>query len=131
MRFLLIVAAVLGAATPAYAGPEIHVRIASVDDAAERASHVDAVKRSLRDVSAHSIDVVVSKLVVARNGQVIAKIDVVLSNAGGIRAIASGSATFVARKHQLKNPSALRREALDCALEAVQKKFRATTRPVS
>jgi hypothetical protein len=132
MRFLLIVATVLAAAsTPAYASPEIHVRIATVRDAAERAAHVDLVKRSLRDLRAHSIDVVVSKLVVGANGEVTAKIEVVLSNVGGIRSIASGTAAFVAPKRQLRDASSLRREALGHALEALRRQMQSQARPVS
>ena len=132
MRFLLIVATVLAAAsTPAYASPEIHVRIATGGDAAERAAQVELVKRSLRDVRAHSIDVVVSKLVVGANGEVTAKIDIVLSNAAGIRSIASGTAAFVAPKRQLRDASGLRREALAHALEAVRRKVQLPSRPVS
>ena len=132
MRFLLIVATVLGAAsTPAYASPEIHVRIATVGDAAERAAHVELVKRSLRDVRVQSIDVVVSKLVVAANGEVSAKIDVVLSNAGGIRSVMSGTAAFVAPKRQLRDACGLRREALGHALAALRRKAQLPSRPVS
>lgn len=120
LRVLLIVAAML-AGTTAHASPEIHVRIANVDDAAERAAHVELVKRSLRDLNARSIDVSVSKLVIAANGQVHAKIEVVLSNAGGMRSIASGSAVFIAPKHQLRNVVALRREALGYALRALRR----------
>jgi len=129
MRFLLI-AALLAVSTSAYASPEIHVRITSVADAAERASYVDLVKRSLRAVEANTIDVVVSKLVIAANGEVSAKVEVVLSTSGGIRSIASGSAAFVAPRHQLKNPPALRREVLGHALEAVHKRVR-SNRPVA
>jgi hypothetical protein len=132
MRFLLIVATVLAAAsTPAYASPEIHVRIATGGDAAERAAHVELVKRSLRDLRAHSIDVVVSKLVVAANGEVTARIDIVLSTAGGIRSIASGTAAFVAPKRQLRDAMGLRREALAHALAALRRKVQITSRPVS
>ena len=100
------------------------MRIATVTDAAERAAHVELVKRSLRDVRAHSIDVVVTKLVVAANGEVSAKIDIVLSTAGGMRSLASGTAAFVAQKHQLRNSSGLRREALGHALEALRRRVR-------
>jgi hypothetical protein len=132
MRFFLIVATVLAAAsTQAYASPEIHVRIANVADAAERSAHVELVKRSLRDLNVHAIDVVVSKLVVAANGQVSAKIDVVLSNAGGMRSMASGTAAFVAPKRQLRDACGLRREALGHALEAIRKRVKTTARPVS
>ena len=99
-------------------------------DAAERAAYVECVKRSLRTVEAHAIDVVVSKLAVAANGEVTAKVDIVVSAASGIRSMASGSAAFVAPKHQLKNAPALRREALDHALAAVSKRVR-TSRPVA
>lgn len=132
MRFLLMVATVVAAAsTPADASPEIHVRIATVSDAAERAAHVALVKRSLRDLRAHSIDVVVSKLVVAANGEVSAKIDIVLSNAGGMRSIASGTAAFIAPKRQLRDASGLRKEALGHALEAVRRRVQLQNRPVS
>lgn len=124
-------AAMLAVSTPAYASPEIHVRIASVTDAAERASYVDLVKRSLRAVEAHAIDVVVSKLVVAANGEVIAKVDIVVSAPSGIRSMASGSAAFVAPKHQLRNAPALRREALGHALEAVHRRVRSSNRAIA
>lgn len=124
-------AAMLAVSTPAYASPEIHVRIASVTDAAERASYVDLVKRSLRAVEAHAIDVVVSKLVVAANGEVIAKVDIVVSAPSGIRSMASGSAAFVAPKHQLRNVPALRREALGHALEAVHRRVRSSNRAIA
>ena len=124
-------AALLAVSTSAYASPQIHVRIASVTDAAERAAYVEVVKRSLRTLEAHTIDVVVSKLVIAANGEVSAKIEVVLSTAAGIRSIASGSAVFVAPRHQLKNAPALRREALDHALDAVNKRVRSSSRPVA
>ncbi|MDQ3338484.1 MAG: hypothetical protein M4D80_25230 [Myxococcota bacterium] len=131
MRIFLIVATVLAAvSTPTYASPEIHVRVANVSDAAEHAAHVELVKRSLRDLNVHAIDVVVTKLAVAANGQVSAKIDVVLSNAGGMRSMASGSAAFVAPKRQLRDACGLRREVLAHALQAVRKRFK-TTRPVS
>ena len=107
------------------------MRIASVTDAAERASYVEVVKRSLRTVEAKAIDVVVSKLVIAANGEVSAKVEVVLSTTGGIRSIASGSAAFVAPKHQLENAPALRREALGHALEAVHRRVRSSNRPVA
>ena len=123
MRFLLM-AALLAVSTSAYASPEIHVRIASVADAAERASYVEVVKRSLRTLEAASIDVVVSKLAIAANGEVSAKIEVVLSTAAGMRSIASGSAAFVAPRHQLRNAPALRREALGHALDAVHRRCR-------
>ena len=102
-----------------------------MSDAAERAAHVALVKRSLQGLRAHSIDVVVSKLVVGANGQVTAKIDVVLSNAGGIRSIASGTAAFVAPKRQLRDASGLRREALNHALEALRRQMQSQLRPVS
>ena len=121
MRVLLIVAMALGVST-AHAAPEIHVRIASVTDAAERAAHVELVKRSLRDLNARTIDVIVSKLVIAANGDVTAKIEVVLSNSGGMRSVATGSAAFTAPKHQLRNAVALRREALGYALKALRQR---------
>ena len=125
MRALVLAAAiVLGTAT-GDAAPAVHVRIASVTDAAERASHVELVKRSLAALDAHAIDVVVSRLVVADSGAVSAKIDVVLSSAGGMRSIASGTAAFRAPRHRLRDAGALRREALGHALEALHRRVRA------
>lgn len=131
MRCFLIWATVLTLNTTAVASPEINVRIASVTDAAERTAHVALVKRSLRALQAHSIDVVVSKLVVLANGEVSVKIDVVLSGGGGIRSIASGTASFVAPRHQLRNQAALRKEALGHALEALHRKVRLSPKPLT
>ena len=131
MRFILLAATVLALHTTAAAGPEIHVRVATVADATERAAHIELVKQSLRAVEARTIDVVVSKLVVLANGTVSAKIEIVLSGSDGIRSMASGIATFVAPKHQLKNQAALRKEALDCALKALHQRFRSASKPVS
>lgn len=127
MRWLIVA---LLLSTPAGAAPRIHVRIASVLDAAERGRHVELVKRSLGVLDAHAIDVVVSKLVVAANGAVTAKVDVVLSGARGIRSIASGTAAFTAPRHRLRDAAALRREALGHALEALHRRVRAL-RPTS
>ena len=107
------------------------MRIANVSDASERSAHVELVKRSLRDVNVHAIDVVVSKLAVAANGEVSAKIDVVLSNAGGIRSMASGTAAFVAPKRQLRDACGLRREVLGHALDALRRQMKSARRPVS
>lgn len=127
MRVLLIACALL-AASAAHAAPKIHVRIASVTDATERASHVELVKRALRDLNARSIDVLVSKLAIAANGEVVAKIEVVLSSGSGMRSIATGSAAFTAAKHQ-RDARALRREALGHALRALRQ--RVANRPVT
>ena len=130
MRFFLILTTVLALHTTAEAGPKIHVRVATVADATERAAHIELVKQSLRAVDAQTIDVVVSKLVVLANGRVSAKIDIVLSGSGGIRSMASGTAAFVAPRHQLGNRAALRTEALGCALEALHRRVR-MSKPVS
>ena len=124
MRLLLIAATLLALHTPAVAGPEIHVRIASVTDAAERAAHVALVKKSLAALEAKAIDVVVTKLVVLASGEVSARIEVVLSTPGGMRSIASGTAKFIATKEQLRNHSALRKEALNYALDALHRRVR-------
>lgn len=128
MRFLLIVATLLALSTRAQATPEIHVRIASVTDATERESHVALVKRSLCTLEAQVVDVVVSKLVVLANGEVSAKIDVVLSNRGGMKSIASSTAAFVAHKSQLRDQAALRREVLGYALASLQQRVRVASR---
>lgn len=126
MRLLLIAATLLSLHTTALAGPEIHVRIASVTDAAERAAHVALVKKSLGALDAQAIDVVVTKLVVLATGEVSARIEVVLSTAGGMRSVAAGTATFIATKQQLRNQAALRKEALDYALAALHRRVRSS-----
>lgn len=120
----LTVATVLAISAPALATPEIHVRLTGVSDPTERANHVALVKRSLRDLDVRSIDVVVSKLVVRTNGDVNAKVDVVLSDAGGMRSIASGTAAFTATKHELRDARALRRDALRHALATLHRRLR-------
>jgi hypothetical protein len=130
MRCLLILTTVLALHTTALAAPEINVRIASVTDARERSAHTELVKRSLRALEARTIDVAV-KIVVLANGQVSAKVDLVLSGSGGIRSIASGTSAFIAPRSQLRNQAALRKEALDHALAALHRKVRLSAKPLT
>lgn len=127
MRFLLI--ALLALSTTAQA--EVNVRIAGVTDAAEKAAHVELVKRSLRVLDAPTVDVVVKKLDIRANGEVTAVVEAVLSGSGGIKSIVSGKASFVAQRRQLGNPAQLRKEALGYACEALFRKVRSSSVPVS
>jgi hypothetical protein len=127
MRFFLI--ALLALSTTAQA--EVNVRIASITDAAEKAAHVDLVKRSLRALDVPTVDVVVTKLDVRANGEVTASVEAVLSGSGGIKSMVQGKASFIAPKQQLRNQAQLRKEALGYAVEALYRKVRASTKPVS
>jgi hypothetical protein len=127
MRFLLIAMLVLSTTAQA----EVNVRIASVADAAEKAAHVELVKRSLRALDVPTVDVVVKKLDVGANGEVTANVEAVLSGSGGIKSIVSGTASFVAPKRQLRNQAQLRKEALGYAVEALYRKVRSSAKPVS
>jgi hypothetical protein len=107
-----------------------------IDDA-ERATHTDAIRRAMREAvrDAKSVDVSVSKLsVTVADDKVLvtAEIKVVVSNEGQIRSLGSGSATFAIAKRTYRPERAreLRSQALQDALEAVQRRLRAS-RPVA
>lgn len=127
MRAISIAAALLALATSAAAAPAVHVRIACALDAAEHAAHVALVRRALRELPAARLDVALTRLAVAATGEVTARVEVVVSAAGRIHAVASADARFVATPHRLRDPAALRREVLAHALAALERRVRATT----
>ena len=137
MRFLAIVGIVLGIARGvAAAAPEIHVNVPAVGiDDAERAAHVEAIRRvmteAFRDANdIKHVDVVATKLTVTINQETVdvsAEVKVVVSTTSNeIRSFVSGCATFTISKRQYKPArlADLRHQALTDALEGVQRRLR-------
>jgi uncharacterized cupredoxin-like copper-binding protein len=112
----------------------VYVTMAANVDHAERAAHVDAIKRGLANHSAlenRNFDVNVGKLsvtIVGNEVEIVAELSFVLSTAGD-RIVSVGSQTAklrVARRqfHASKLP-ALRREVIENALVDLRRKLRA------
>ncbi len=143
MRILAIAMIVLGLARSASAAPEIHVQVPTVGiDDAERATHVDAIRRAMEsafhDVAGvKHVDLIVSKLAVVINAETVdvtAEVKVVISTATGeIRSFCSGTATFTIakRRYRPERALALRHQVLADALDGLQRRLRAQYRPVA
>ena len=130
---LLLVAS----ASLAHAAPGVFVTVSqqtSIEDNSERAGHVDAIRRTLGSaIDNKHLDITVNKLsvtIVGNQVEIVAELGFVLSTLGDqIQSFGTQTAklTVPVRRYSPIKVPALRREAIDNALEDLLRKLRPRT----